>query len=136
MVGIAWLARKTGERKYAARAGCPADAVLVSWLLVSSAHHKHPPACVRGHESLKPRRRCLATAYTVTDQLVYFVQLTFVAPRIAHGQIAEIDVLLFRPVDSFLYAVDLLGYSFMSVATQFAARCSLGVASIASCGCS
>lgn len=31
---------------------------------------------------------------------------------------------LFVPFDSFLYAVDVLGYSFMSVATLFAARCS------------
>lgn len=29
---------------------------------------------------------------------------------------------LFVPFDSFLYAVDILGYSFMSVATMFAAR--------------
>jgi len=31
-------------------------------------------------------------------------------------------VFLFAPFDSFLYAVDILGYSFMSVATLFAAR--------------
>jgi hypothetical protein len=63
-----------------------------------------------------------ATAYTVLISLVYFVQLTFVAPRIARGRIEGIEVFLFEPFDSFLYAVDILGYSFMSVATLFAAR--------------
>lgn len=63
-----------------------------------------------------------ATAYTVLISLVYFVQLTLVAPRIARGQIEGIEMFLFVPFDSFLYAVDILGYSFMSVATLFAAR--------------
>jgi hypothetical protein len=53
--------------------------------------------------------------------MVYFVQLTLVAPRVARGQIEGIEAFLFVPFDSFLYAVDILGYSFMSVATLFAA---------------
>jgi hypothetical protein len=57
---------------------------------------------------------------------VYFVQLTLVAPRIARGQIQGIEPFLFVPFDSFLYAVDILGYSFMSVATLFAARVFVG----------
>ncbi len=44
-----------------------------------------------------------------------------VAPRIVRGQVAGIEGLLFVPFDSVLYAVDILGYSFMSVATLFAA---------------
>lgn len=62
-----------------------------------------------------------ATAYAVLVSTVYFVQLTLVAPRLARGQIAGIETWLFVPFDSFLYAVDILGYSFMSVATLFAA---------------
>jgi hypothetical protein len=62
-----------------------------------------------------------ATAYSVLISTVYFVQLTLVAPRIARGQVQGIEPFLFVPFDSFLYAVDLLGYSFMSVATLFAA---------------
>jgi len=62
-----------------------------------------------------------ATAYTVLISIVYFVQLTLVAPHLARGQIQGIEVFLFVPFDSFLYAVDILGYSFMSVATLFAA---------------
>lgn len=63
-----------------------------------------------------------ATAYAVLISLVYFVQLTLVAPRLARGRTEGIEAFLFVPFDSFLYAVDILGYSFMSVATLFAAR--------------
>lgn len=62
-----------------------------------------------------------ATAYAVLVCTVYFVQLTFVAPRIARGETAGIESFLFTPFNSFLYAVDILGYSFMSLATLFAA---------------
>jgi hypothetical protein len=62
------------------------------------------------------------TAYCVLISTVYFVQLTLVAPRIARGQIAGIEPFIFVPFDSFLYAVDILGYTFMSVSTLFAAR--------------
>jgi hypothetical protein len=63
-----------------------------------------------------------ATAYTTLISIVYFVQLTWVLPRLARGQTEGIEMFLFTPFDSFLYAVDILGYSFMSVATLFAAK--------------
>ena len=81
------------------------------------------------HQLAAPDRRvwshaavAFATAYAVLISLVYFVQLTLVAPRLARGRVEGIEVFLFVPFDSFLYAVDILGYSFMSVATLFAAR--------------
>lgn len=67
-----------------------------------------------------------ATAYAVLISTVYFVQLTLVAPRIARGTVEGIEPFIFVPFDSFLYAVDILGYSFMSVATLFAARVFIG----------
>ena len=80
------------------------------------------------HQLASPQRKiwshaavAFATAYTVLISVVYFVQLTLVAPRLAHGRSEGIEVFLFTPFDSFLYAVDILGYSFMSVATLFAA---------------
>jgi hypothetical protein len=80
------------------------------------------------HQMAAPDRKiwshaavAFATAYAVLISMVYFVQLAFVAPRIARGQTAGIETFLFVPFDSFLYAVDILGYSFMSVATLFAA---------------
>lgn len=81
------------------------------------------------HQVSSPDRRvwshaavAFAAAYTVLISLNYFVQLTWVAPRLASGRIQGIEPFLFVPFDSFLYSVDILGYSFMSVATLFAAR--------------
>ena len=81
------------------------------------------------HQLAAPDRRvwshaavAFATAYAVLISAVYFVQLTLVAPRLARGRMEGIEVLRFVPFDSFLYAVDVLGYSFMSVSTLFAAR--------------
>lgn len=62
-----------------------------------------------------------ATMYATLTGLVYFVQLTFVGPRLAAGDTAGIELLLFVPYESFLFAVDLLGYSLMSAATLVAA---------------
>ncbi|MGB5456115.1 MAG: hypothetical protein WBO18_09115 [Gammaproteobacteria bacterium] len=80
------------------------------------------------HQLASPERKiwshaavAFATAYTVLISLVYYVQLTLVAPRLARGQTEGIEVFLFVPFDSFLYAIDILGYSYMSVATLFAA---------------
>lgn len=81
------------------------------------------------HQAAPPERRiwshaavAFATCYAVLISLVYFVQLTLVAPRLVRGQTEDIGVFLFVPFDSFLYAVDILGYSFMSVSTLFAAQ--------------
>ena len=63
-----------------------------------------------------------ATAYLVLISINYYVQLAWVAPRLAAGRIEGIEPFVFTPFDSFLYAVDILGYSFMSVATLFAAK--------------
>jgi len=81
------------------------------------------------HQLARPDRRvwshaavAFATIYTALISINYYVQLTWVAPRLASGNIEGIEPFLFVPFDSFLYAVDILGYSFMSVATLFAAR--------------
>jgi hypothetical protein len=81
------------------------------------------------HELSSPDRKIwshaavvFATVYTVLISINYFVQLAWVAPRLARGQVQGIEPFLFTPFDSFLYAVDILGYSFMSLATLFAAR--------------
>ena len=81
------------------------------------------------HQLASPDRKiwshaaaAFGTAYAVLISTVYFVQLTVVAPRLASGRVAGIEPFLFVPFDSYLYAVDILGYSFMSVATLLAAR--------------
>lgn len=62
-----------------------------------------------------------ATVYATLIGIVYYVQLTLVMPRMLQGRTEGIEVLLFTPFDSFLYSVDLLGYSSMSLATLLAA---------------
>jgi hypothetical protein len=83
-------------------------------------------ACL--HQVASPDRKvwsqtalAFGTAYAVLISMNYFVQLTLVAPRMIQGRTQGIEMFLFTPFDSFLYAVDILGYSFMSVATLFAA---------------
>ena len=63
-----------------------------------------------------------ATIYAALISINYYVQLVWVMPRLAAGRTQGIEVFLFMPFDSFLYAVDILGYSFMSLSTLFAAR--------------
>jgi hypothetical protein len=80
------------------------------------------------HQLAAPDRRvwglagvAFAAVYTVMISINYYVQLAWVAPRMASGDIQGLQPFLFIPFDSFLYAVDILGYTFMSVATLFAA---------------
>ncbi len=68
-----------------------------------------------------------AAVYAALIGIVYYVQLTLVYPRMLQGRTDDIELLLFIPFDSFLYSVDLIGYSFMSLATLFAA---LGLAGV------
>jgi hypothetical protein len=62
-----------------------------------------------------------ASMYATLISIVYYVQLAFVMPRLARGDAEDIQLLLFEPFDSFLYAVDVYGYSLMSLSTLFAA---------------
>lgn len=80
------------------------------------------------HESVPPARRvwslgaaAFAAAYLPLIGMNYFVQLAWVAPRLASGRTAGLEPFLFVPFDSFLYAVDILGYGLMSVSTLLAA---------------
>ncbi len=87
-------------------------------VLVVSIHQlSSPDRKIWSHSAV-----AFATAYAVLISINYFVQLTWVAPRLAAGRTQGIELFLFTPFDSFLYSVDILGYSFMSVATLFAAR--------------
>jgi hypothetical protein len=86
------------------------------------------------HQLTSPERRvwsyvavAFATAYATLISVVYFVQLTFVVPRVARDQAEGIEPFLFLSFDSFLYAVDILGYSFMSLSTLFAGVVFTGV---------
>lgn len=89
-----------------------------AFLLLAVCVHDRAPAERRvwSHAGV-----AFAALYAVLVCMNYYVQLTLVAPRMAAGRTAGIEAFLFTPFDSFLYSVDILGYSFMSVATLFLA---------------
>lgn len=63
-----------------------------------------------------------AVMYGTLICMNYFVQLTLVAPALYRGAVSDhVRPFLFNVFNSFTYSVDLLGYSFMSVSTLFAA---------------
>jgi hypothetical protein len=80
------------------------------------------------HYSAEPATRifshiaaAFATMYASLISIVYYVQLAFVIPHLARGDSESIRLLIFEPFDSFLYAIDVYGYSLMSLSTLFAA---------------
>jgi hypothetical protein len=121
---LGWLGSKGGPESASTLLGLvvlltPSFFLGSSFLVVAVSIHQlaAPERRIWSHAAV-----AFATAYAVLTGLVYFVQLTLVAPHVARGQVQGVEVFLFVPFDSFLYAVDILGYSFMSVATLFAAR--------------
>lgn len=91
-------------------------------VLMVSIHHVAPPdRRVWSHAAV-----AFATVYAVMISINYYVQLAWVAPRLVSGNTKGLEPFLFVPFDSFLYAVDILGYSFMSLSTLFAARVFMG----------
>lgn len=86
-------------------------------LLMLSVHYYAPEdKKVWSHAGL-----IFATVYTVMVSINYYVQLTLVVPHLMRGEVESIRPFLFTPFDSFIYSVDVLGYSFMSLSTLFAA---------------
>lgn len=85
-------------------------------LMVSVHHAAEASARIWSHVAI-----VFAGMYATLVSIVYYVQLAFVIPRIARNDAEGIELLLFEPFDSFLYAVDVYGYSLMSLATLFAA---------------
>lgn len=85
-------------------------------LAVSIHHHAEESKRIWSHVAV-----AFASMYATLVSIVYYVQLAFVIPRLASGRAAGIELLVFEPFDSFLYAVDVYGYSLMSLSTLFAA---------------
>lgn len=90
----------------------------VSFVALIVAVHYYAEAALRvwSHVAV-----AFATMYATLISIVYYVQLAFVLPRLARGETDDIQLLLFEPFDSFLYAVDVFGYSLMSLSTLFVA---------------
>ena len=87
-------------------------------LLLVALHHITPAdRKVWSHAAI-----AFGTIYAALISINYYVQLAWVMPRLAAGRVQGMESFLFVPFDSFLYAVDILGYGFMSVATLCAAQ--------------
>ena len=119
-----WLGSKGGPESSSTPLGI---AVLLTPSLLLGSSFLVLVICI--HQLSTPDRKiwshaavAFATMYAALISINYFVQLTWVMPRLAAGNTQGMESFLFIPFDSFLYAVDILGYSFMSVATLFAAR--------------
>lgn len=89
-----------------------------SWVVTLAALHQ---SVEKGRKIYSLSALSLGIAYAVLTGLVYFVQLTLVAPRLATGRTEGIELLLFRPYESFLFAIDLYGYTLMCLSALFAA---------------
>ena len=61
-----------------------------------------------------------AVIYAVLVSFVYYSQLTYVIPASLRGEAEQVALLAFG-FGSFMFAVDILGYTFMSLATLFVA---------------
>jgi hypothetical protein len=96
----------------------PSLLLASAFVVMMVALHQAAPS---DKKALSQAGLAFATIYAALVSLVYFVQLTLVAPRLARGDMADIEFLRFVPYQSFLFAVDLLGYSFMSLATLLVA---------------
>lgn len=62
----------------------------------------------------------LAIMYATLNAAVYFLQMTVVVPFILNGQADEVAFITLK-MGTFIYGLDVLGYSLMSLATLFAA---------------
>lgn len=120
---LGWLGSAGGPNSTSTAAG-------IRWLLIPSLllGPAHVIMLAALHDRTAADRKgfslaalALAIIYATLTGMVYFVQLTFVAPRLAAGNMAGIELLQFVPYQSFLFAIDLYGYSLMCASMAFAA---------------
>lgn len=87
-------------------------------IMMGSVHHQTPA----DKKIWSQMGLTFAIMYGTLICMNYFVQLTLVAPALYRGHVSEsVRPFLFNVFNSFTYSVDLLGYSFMSLSTLFAA---------------
>jgi hypothetical protein len=125
---LGWLGSAGGPESSSTPLGIavlltPSLLLGASFLLLLVALHQHVAAERRvwSHAAI-----AFGTIYTALISINYFVQLAWVMPRLAAGRVPGMEPFLFVPFDSFLYAVDILGYGFMSMATICAAAALTG----------
>jgi len=91
----------------------------ISFVIMMGCIHRQAPAA---EKIWSQTGLTFAIMYGTLICMNYFVQLTLVAPALYRGDVSEsVRPFLFDVFNSFTYSVDLLGYSFMSLSTLFAA---------------
>jgi hypothetical protein len=91
----------------------------ISFVVLMGSVHRQAP---RERKIWSQTGLTFAIMYGTLICMNYFVQLTLVAPALYRGNVTDhIKPFLFHVFNSFIYSVDLLGYSFMSLSTLFAA---------------
>jgi hypothetical protein len=84
-------------------------------LMVAIFHYSPEEKKLWSHAGL-----AFALIYAVLVSIVYFVQTTFMVPLHLQGEAQNAALLIFD-MGSFMFAIDVLGYGFMSLATLFIA---------------
>jgi hypothetical protein len=93
-------------------------------LMISIYHYAPDERKIWGHIAV-----AVAIMYATLNTAVYFVQMTVVFPFTLSGHAGEVDFLRLvggNTVPSFMYALDALGYSLMSIAMLFSAPVFVG----------
>lgn len=95
----------------------PSLLLAPAFLVQMVAVHQRTPAHLRVWTHLAV---VFATAYFVFVSIVYFTNLTVVAPRMEAHDLGPLEVLRYAP-RTFMTGIDALGYASMSLSTLFAA---------------
>jgi hypothetical protein len=91
----------------------------ISFVVLMGSVHRQAP---RERQVWSQTGLTFAIMYGTLICMNYFVQLTLVAPALYRENVTDhVRPFLFHVFNSFTYSVDLLGYSFMSLSTLFAA---------------
>jgi hypothetical protein len=89
-------------------------------LMISIYHYASDDRKIWGHIAV-----AFAIMYAALDAGVYFLQMTVVVPFMLNGQAEEVAFITLK-MGTFIYGLDVLGYSLMSLATLFAAPVFVG----------
>jgi hypothetical protein len=84
-------------------------------LMISVYHYASDERKIWGHIAV-----AFAIMYATLNAAVYFLQMTVVVPFMLNGQVEEVAFITLS-TGTFVYGLDVLGYSLMSLATLFAA---------------
>ena len=122
MARATWIGRRANKHKYATGPGRTFDTFTILGLIVSRIGREHSPNSTCEPQGLELGRCGFCHDLCSFDWHGLLCPTHVCRPRLARGEIEGMEVFLFVPFDSFLYSVDILGYSFMSVATLLAGR--------------